>query len=545
MTTSGSGVGGSVGGQPQPSITELEQTAATEVLKTGQGLSITKDTLDQAFYEVGGQLGRYPANPNRPVLPPLVSTRGPAGFESDGGGNWQAAMETLIKGLPLAVQNDYKAQMALPLDQRNLNFVALDNVLTATAMTMAWLEGAVGTSTTEGIAARDIAFNLLLPYIALQALINSGSETIEMATAFLDTAGANYPQGDSLRNAARSINKGLEEMAALLEEVQSSGMTPTEQFAALSEKMSTISAQYDRVYAGDDLSMLSIILASMASLTAALSVSDTASPIMFIAMVACTVGIYTDSSESGVVGPALKAAINAASEGLYEALAPNSNQAILQLMKMVMSTTFLGATALATLINEIGLGIFPQKDEADVAAAREFQTELALSVAVNSGLVSSTISALVETFGLAQVQQQYMKESLKLLALTTMVLATAPGGNPQSAATLFESQQGHISTSLNSLSELVSDGLMNQSFSGNTAASLGISLNQARIALDQGNIEEFITALFAPLTLIGSSDQQFMNDIGTAKSFVLGMAQALTTGMNDQTNTDTRVNFIA
>lgn len=541
MTISGSSSG--IGSSQQPSITEIEQTAATQNAKTADGMALVKDTLTLSFHELGGQIGRYPANPGRPVLPPLISTRGPSGSESGNTGDWQKALSALVDRLPLAVQNDYKTQMALPFDQRNLNFVALDNVLVSTAMSLGWLEGVSGASSTEGISSLDIALNLALPYVMLEGFISYAGASLSRMTDFLDAAGSNYPQQDALRQYVRLASKGLGEMAILQAQKESTGIAPLDEFASLSSKMTAIAAQNDRIYVGDDLFILSATLHAMATITASLSVAETASPLFFLTLANSSIGINSQESATGMIGTGLASATSTISIGLSALLMSKASPAMQDLLNKTVTLIFLSSIAFATLINDVGIGPFPSRDPAEVEAARAFSTELAFSVAINSGLVSSTISALVATFGLAYMQEQYMEESMKLLALTSMILATAPNGDPQNAIALFDSFQGSISKSLHSLSDLISEGIINHTLTGAESTRLGIFLGQAQIALEEGNLNDFIAALLAPLSLAGTSEEQWMNDIGAIKNDIQKMNSALTNGINDQTS-DTRVSFI-
>lgn len=559
MTMSGSGIssgsGGGAGGAQDPSINEREQTAANAALKVGMGLAITKDTLDVSFTQVGGQIGRYPSEPNRPSLPPLVSSRGPSGFESDSDTSWKQALTALVNMLPPAVKNDYEAQMALPIDQRNLNFVALDNVLTKTAMTLTWLQNATGAKSTEGVAAADRLINLSLPGSALEGLIANLGEILQQSTGFLDSVGANYPQQDALRAGVRSANNARQEMQELMEEMSTTGEKPIQKFAALSDRLTNTSEQYDRVYSGDDLSIIGVSLSAMAMTTSAMAISDKASSAMFIALAISSVGLETQNSATGVMGSSLATVTTGISNGITALLMPQADAAIQYLMNMYVTTIVVAAATLATLVNDVGLGYIPPpaqdkadeeaaRDAADVQAARDFTTNLALNMTVKAGLVSSTISALTETFGLAPMQQQYLEASLNLLALTTMVLAITPGGNPEKTAELFDGLQVPIAQNAVLVSEMISDALMDQSIGGPTAISVGIAQNQAKTAIEGGDISGFISALLENLGTLGTTQGQLMQDIGGVRSYANDLSDALTTGMNDQTNTETRISII-
>ena len=560
MSISGSGVGGSIGGQQQPSINEQEQTAATQILKLTGGLAITKDTIDLGFYELGGQIGRYPANSNRPVLPPLIKTRGPSD-ETESGENWNAALSALINALPPDVQTEYLKQMALPLDQRNLDAVALNNVLINTALAMTWVQNTAGPSMTEGVASIDKVLKMSLPYIALDGLIGYSGTVLSQAADFLSTVGVPPNQLDALSHFIRLIGKGLGEMEGLQSELLANNKPPTESFGKLANELTLLSSQYAATMSGTEMCILGVNLAAMASLTAALSIAGTGNPTLYIALSLFSIGLESGSSEAGFIGSALSGIASSLGSGLGSLFLQETDLAGRNMLEMVLVSSFIGSVAMASLTTN--LGYIPneqtrleadrqeqatvesaRQSEADVQAARKFSQELALALFSHSGVVESTFSALIETFGLAPMQQKYLMESMKLLSLTTLFLAASPTGNPADSAYLFEGLEGTYGQSLTTLSNWVNEELMDQNIQGETANALSISLGQAKIALEEGNFPEVIDSLLSSLSLVGSSSPEFMANLDTVRGYVQLMGQSLTTGTDDQTNTQTRVSFI-
>lgn len=543
MSSIGSGVGGGIGGPQQPSVREQEQTAATEALKLMAGLSLLKDTLEIPFSQMGGNIWKYQSNASRPALPPLTSTRGPASFEDLKDTSWKKNLENLVNLIPSELKSDYLAEMNLPLDQRNIDFVAFDNVLTTTAMTLSWLQEATGPSLAEGVASIDALLNMAMPHLALEGMIRTANLVLSKATNFLDNSGANYLQQDILRNFVRHAEKGIAEIENLQSEMKSS-KSVIEGFATLAAKLTAISQEFDRLYTGSDLKILGITLASMASLSAALAFADPGTPSLFLALTVCSIGLNVGTSEAAIIGPAIEASSSAISGALSGLLIPNASLATQQFMDRVVTTVFLGAIAFSTLVNEVGVGYLPG-DEVDVKNAKAFTFDIVVTLLASSQALDGLLSSLTDRPDLSPKQHEYLTESLKLVALTTIIIAAAPNRNPNNAASLFDSLQGTISKSLAIISDMVNEGILNHTMEGETTVALGISLQQTQIALNDSNMSEFVDALKGTLALIGLNSDQFMNDVSLAGSYVDHLTQALTMGVDDKTNTDTRMNFIA
>lgn len=539
-----SGSSGSLGGLPQTTVTEREQTASNEILKVGGGLAITQDTLELGFYELGGQIGRYPANPSRPTLPPLVSTRGPSEFTGEEA-DIQQALEALVNTLPAAVRNDYEAEMARPADSRNLNFVALDAVLTTVAKALVWTQDASGPSTTEGIKAASQAINLAISHAAIEGLIGYAGAVLAGAKDFLDSVGANYPQQDGIRGNARLIDDGMKKMQGLKEEADSSGELPVAAFSDLFSKMSLLLHQYNSVSTGSDLTILGITLSTMTSLTAALALSSTLSPALFLSLATSAIGIDSASSETGVLSPSISSTIAALAAGIGEISLSEANLPAGELLSLTLAATVIGAMGMVAFINEVGVAFFAGTASADAAAANSFYTELAFVLLANSGAVSSVLSPLVEAFDLPPRQQLFLENSLNMIALTAMILAAIPQRDSEAMASMLSSLQSQIALYLNPLSDLISEGVLDQTIDSQTAASIGISLQQAKLALEAGDASDFMTALLSPLSLIGSTNEQFMAELKGLESFIASTSRAVADNMNDQTNQDTRVSIIA
>lgn len=553
MSMSGSGIGGNIGALSQPTINEREQTAANEILKLGYGLAITHDTLDLAFYEVGGQIGRYPANPSRPILPPLISARGSTGLEeADNAARYQI-LSILVNMLPLAVKSDYMYEMSLYPGERNLNFVALDAVLTGTASAIVWIQTASNLSATEGVKEAQKAMNLAIPMAALEALTDFGGAALTGAKNFLDNAGANYPQQDGLRNYVRLIDKNLSQLQDLLEGTSPSLNTISDKSADLFAKITVIADQYNRVSPGDDLRILGALLSSMQLVMIAAASAANASPSFFLGLSMGSVGIYSSDSISGMITPSLSMAIKGLTVGVIALLIPNAGLAVEKQLELTIATTILGAMTVAIMVQNEAKNNKQEENsnnqtttekQAIEEQAKKFATQLTLTLIVHSGVINSTLSALVDTFGLVPAQQKYLENTLNLLALATIALASTPEGNPDSASSLFDSLQGSMVKHLTSLSDLVSEQIMNQTIQGEIAQRVGISLEQAKQALEKGKADDFIFALLSITAPLGADAVLLMDGIKELKSSTSNLIQLLSGSIEDQTNTQTKINII-
>ncbi len=59
-----------------------------------------------------------------------------------------------------------------------------------------------------------------------------------------------------------------------------------------------------------------------------------------------------------------------------------------------------------------------------------------------------------------------------------MIIAAAPNGDPNRVATLFDSLQETIAKSLANVNDMIDQGILNHTISGETAVALGVSLQQ-------------------------------------------------------------------
>lgn len=543
MTISGSTGSGGLGGSIQPSVNEQEQTAATKVLKESMGLSLMQDTLDAPFTQLGGQIGRYPANPSRPTLPPLISTRGPAAFEAETSTNWKDAYKALANSLPEDVKRLYFQQMSLPIETRNINFTVLDNLLVRTATALSWIQDANSPSKAEGIAAAGKTLNQALPYVQLTALTTMATMTLQGASNYLDLVGANDPQHDALRNYVRLTGNGLDELLAFQSQIGSAQSITGEDLQTLASKLSDITAQYYQVSTGDDLSILGITLSAMTTLTAALAFGETGSPSFYLALSLGTMGMDTASSQAGFLGEAATLATLGMANSLALLGIGKANYSGQTMLQMITSALFFSAAAFATLVHEVGIGPLSGETQADIDSAKTNTFALAISLLVESKALAALCEVLTDTLGAAPAQQKYINQALELAALTTMLLTSAPKGNSQGAAALFDSLEGTYQQSLSSLAELLSEGLLNQTWEGEQAIRLGISLQEAKTAVDEGNFEDLIAALLSPLATLGAKEENFMGDIAQLKASIHTLAESLTTGLNDKTNTNTAVSI--
>src|SRR5438105_1559919 len=120
----GSGVGGNVGGPIQPSVRELETTAATVAARAN--LKLAPDTLNLPLLEMDYDARRYQSSSNRPLLAGSLffervsSARWDQPSTDEG---WHSNYDALVLMLPDDLRSAFLADLKLPPGQRNPNFV--------------------------------------------------------------------------------------------------------------------------------------------------------------------------------------------------------------------------------------------------------------------------------------------------------------------------------------------------------------------------------------------------------------------------------------
>lgn len=311
----GAGVGG--GAQP-PQIRESETTAFVETAKKNVAM-VHGDTLEvipftQAEYD---QRFKYRSEPDRPTLHPLLHLRHGSLPELVGEEVALPLYEEFISLLPAEMSEELLRQNRLPFRERDPNFVALDQLLTATARAIVWLNGVTGPVEAGSPEEISNAWNLALPVIALRAGISQAESVCNTARLRLAEIGPNDPSYDSLVYVVGEFIALLPELQALFREIREGGDRE-----ALTLRFRQLAAQFDRLAARGEntgpeekLLILTATLENLAMISSAWALGLDSSPLLIGTYAACT-GLSQDASEAGVLGAGFTSVVNGLVEGV-------------------------------------------------------------------------------------------------------------------------------------------------------------------------------------------------------------------------------------
>jgi hypothetical protein len=205
-----SGIGDDVGRSPIPSVFEIETRGIVNVNR--ERLGILADTLQVSFTELGGQVWKYKGSANRPVLPSLISTRMQAPDFSVDNQMWKQYYEDLLKNLPPSIREKLEYDLKSPLKDRDNAYLALEDLLTATARTLASIDASKNPLEPGSIAQRYADLNALLPLFTATSTVQLGTEFFEKAREVLNEMGANYVYRDKISDTINQAQYSLDNM---------------------------------------------------------------------------------------------------------------------------------------------------------------------------------------------------------------------------------------------------------------------------------------------------------------------------------------------
>lgn len=515
MTTGfGTGIGGTIGGPQTPTQIELEASAWTQVNKAALG--IVPDSIEVPFTKLGGQLWKYQSDASRPTLMSLGTVRTSLAKEEAVDESWKPFFDELVGKLPPDVKEEFTKDLDRDFEDRSQNFTQLENALTATAKSLAWLARAQKPLDPHSPAMDRLHQNQALPGRALRGTLSHSGAILEGAAAFLNRMGSNYSQHDVLRHFATQSAEMQENLNSLLEVLKDPGAPPPtgEELMALSEQAEGLLNDFQRIDRGKDLQILSPMMEAMAAVASALSLTP-ASPTLFLGLKLATLGLYSSDSQSGLLGNELAALIKALQSGQGAALLQKVGPAKLQMLLMSLLGTISGANTLAALLAEFGIGRFPARNEGDQIAGRRFGLQLMLSLLASSGVMKQIYAIITEVCGGDAKAQEILSTNMELVSLLLMSL-TATKGGPESSIRLLESLKPHLEKKLE-----ISKAFIEPLLEMGQAKGVDIAITEASLALERGEMKGLLGAMRAALELINSSPELLKEDLDAFKEFAI------------------------
>lgn len=538
MTTISPGSSGNLGGPSIPLQRDLEVTAWTEINKAALG--IVYDSIEKVFSEISpryqfGYLGGfgYRSTASNPLLDhPLESANLTPSFARASNQGWQTVYENLVNQLPSDLLARFTLELNKPFDQRSPSFAALDNILQLTAQFLAQTQNLAQPTDPNSLEAARTTLNLLLPFAALKGVLANSNETVLAAQNFLMSQGANFPNFDGFNYVINQLQAPLTLMARVNDSLNNTidgQLSP--QAKAAAEKaavmLATLGSQLENITLGTDLQMMLPTIHSLEMIATALSLQNTQTAPLFMALSMASNALFTSDSPAGIMGPSYEALVSSLNTGLLAALLPPGSKGGNELFALLTTTSLTVLTGLASLAVDPGLGIYPQTDLQTSDAAKFFAFETFLQLAVNTGFVETFYHEAVAISGGNTQAQDLGSSSLAQLAHLLMILSGSMEGDI-SPFRLIEDQAHYLNQGITSASTIEQTG------ESSGTASTAIALQLAALALESRDYEGFLNAFNNTLENLGTSQTQLENDITNINQTAQMTVELASTGNPDQ-----------
>lgn len=518
MTTTGSGVGGSIGGPQIPLQNELEASAWTNINKAA--LRITKDSIERAFvelnprYQVGflGGFG-YRTTAQNPLLDhPLENVRRSELAPQLKDESWLPAYDNLVNQLPADLLARFNYERGKPFEQRDQSFTAVDNLFRVTAKILAKAEQLAQPAPAGSLEDERTVLNLLLPFAALKGAIANGHEIFGSAQDFLNSQGANYHYFDGFSNLLSKLQTPMglmEGVNASLNTALEGQLSPQSVAAAgkAAHQLAELRSQLERISLGNDLQMLLTTIKSMETVTTALSLPNTSTAPLFMAASFASLGLFTSDSAGGMLGPAFQSLLNNVNTGLIGSLMTPENKAGNELTSLIFALSLTTFAGLGSIAYHSGLGLYPKTDAQTLDQTHLFAFDIALQLAVSSGFIENFYKEIIAVSGGSADAQQLGSSTLAQLAHLIIILSGSveSKSNP---AQLIEGAAKYIHQGVSSASE------MEKTAQSEKTAAAAIAIQLATLALESHDYEGFLDAFNNMLESIGTSLDNVKRETG-------------------------------
>lgn len=528
MSISGSGSGvGTPGGPSEPSIFQLQTTAATEVAR--QSMGIVKDTLAVPFMLLGGNVWRYTSDMGHPVLHPMDTFRIDSSPDKEARPGQQEAFDGLVKTLPPPMQRLLKIDMQRDPRNRNPSMVALEEVLSGAARAIVTVNDASKAELPGSAQLARHRENLLLLPRSLSGAQQTAGDLAHFGDAILKEEGPNFKQFDAFFAGKEELGR----VGRLLGRAHEAGGDGGEGMAdrlvmgwgGLQQAITAL----DRQEKGAPFQIFGASLRAMQPLMAA-AMPDVKAPALLMGMWTAMIGAENSEAKGGLQGGALAQVSSAVTDGVAALALPrgaNPGQqlflGLLMQVSTVLSTSF-GALLAAA---KPPPGVAPQ----DAAQYRPFTCTLTM------GLISSS-QAMEAFFGQAAASVQpdeRADEPGRLMAAETAAqaarLAMGVGmGKKNGGEGLMRSFAPHMAAMSTALSMLEARGALTDG----QAAAFSRALSEAKFALEQGDVEPFMQAWSDLVDFLGGDYAKLESDCTAVGKKAMNCGALLARGQQER-----------
>ncbi len=317
FVTGGTGLGGS---PVPPQIRETETSAFNENMKDLLGMLPFGSSEIISWAELGkDEVFQYKTESGRPMLHPLLFLRTAPDMDSVDDEVWQPIYDDLLDHLPPEIKEWLEAELQLPFADRDLDSVALNHVLTFTAKAIGWLTVVNQPIEPNSPAATYQAISTVLPYVAMQSMINQTEFALETASAWLEDVGANHIHFDFYSSSLSDISDSIIELMALHREVEQNLIREDVKFRFVetANRLHELAAHFNSHAVGNELHILGAQLDALATVSAALALSN-GTPSLLIGTSIALIGLNNHASELNLFGEAYNTVLDAILGGVLD-----------------------------------------------------------------------------------------------------------------------------------------------------------------------------------------------------------------------------------
>lgn len=210
------------------------------------------------------------------------------------------------------------------------------------------------------------------------------------------------------------------------------------------------------------------------------------------------------------------------------------NQGNKRFLSNIMQVVLPGIAAAATLLAERGLGPLPVREENEKNIAKEFSFDVMMHMIVGSTLPSQLFQSIAKTTDTNEKNQKIIAVSLELLTFLIAVHA-ATKGNEDRMASLFDSFSDKISKNIDLLGNYLNEQIISENVPKGTSEQLSLKLQQAKIALQKGEINKFIVICKGALGLLDMTPEILEKNLKEIEFIVNTLTEAMSTKEDNAT----------
>jgi|GEM_PF-3405908 len=294
---------------------------------------------------------------------------------------------------------------------------------------------------------------------------------------------------------------------------------------------------FGRIAIGDELQMTEPFLEAMTLVSAAKTLKQGSSS-LFLGQCFATVGIDSETSTSGFVGPVINRLVDLLSEALLSELIFTKKPTIgnAMLLKRIVKGTLIFSVGFGKVLNlKIKQGAENESSKISI--------RLTLLLVASSSILKKTFKELMRSCGGDEKASNMGSEILSLVSL--LLVGFRAQGESRDFSALIEVLNSYFKRSLEKIDELISIGFAEHKVDPVRASAIHAAITQANLSLNQKNSEDFLQALRSALEAIEISNADFDKDILEMENVIESVCNILSQDMAEISMSATEISVLA